>query len=72
MTYEIYGDPERPKLLIVHDGWEILNMTLSGVNPDSREWLADILNERIGQAIDSAKQRAIHQHQAELRKLLGV
>ncbi len=71
MSYQIYGDA-RPKLHIVHDGWEVFGMTLCPVDPESREWLAKHLDQAFAKAIDDAKRRAVLEHQHRLQKLLGV
>ena len=72
MAYKIYGRPDEPHLNISVDGWDVFGMTLQDVKPEAHEWLAQHLDERFQQASERAAAKAVREHQAKLRGLLGV
>lgn len=72
MSYDIYGREESPMLRVVVNGYEVFGATLGGVDPDSREWLANHISGAFQREIDAAVKRGIEQHKAEVRALLGI
>ena len=71
MTYKVYGYPEDQMLCITVNGWEVFGMTLTPVAPESREWLAQHLDESFQREHKRAAELAVQAHQREQRKLLG-
>jgi hypothetical protein len=72
VTWKIYGRDESPMLEIVVGDWSVFGMTLGGVKPESREWLAAHLDRAFEEQIERAEKRGAQRTKQEFRKLIGV
>lgn len=72
MSYHIdYYDEENPRLVLGINGRR-MEFSLMGVHPESREWLGNLLDRVIQEEIAYAVNKALNEHRAEMRALLGI
>ena len=72
MSYKIYDEDDYPHMEVTHNGWEVFGMSLSGVKPESRKWIANRISEGFTKQIEKARAEGYLQAQSDIRKALGI